>query len=279
MLDHTIVNINKAKDRAKKAEFWSSLATSLAAIGEVSLYATNRYYQPGGLTYSIAAISSEITVRINAHMGMEYNHEQENEADAISKQLLQVAGYNPDAMANALSRLKDQYVIERNNSIWLDSYTHPALVERLQVNGTANNRMDTSFEKAISFAVSNVAAMKFHDRRFRQCLPLVNQNIENGVATANDYLMKAFCTIATTDGKQANKGILDDLDKAKQLDPENPFILQGYIVAKIHAGQIEEAKKLLSEYETAIKVLAQEDNYFREEYNWAKRMRAKLSNM
>lgn len=279
VLNHTIENINKAKDRAKRAEFWSSLATGLAAMGEVALSASNRYYQPGGLTYSVAALSAGISAQINAHMGMQYNHDQEHEADAISKQLLQVAGYNPDAMANALSRLADQYVLERNNALWLDSYTHPALMERLKANGVANNRRDVAFEKAISFAVSNVAAMKFHDRRFRQCLPLVNQNIENGVATADDYLMRTFCTIATTDGKQANQEIMGYLDKAKQLDPDNPFILQGYTIAKIHAGQIAEAKTLLAEYETTIKELSQGNGYFREEYDWAKRMKAKLNNM
>lgn len=238
ILDHSVQNINKVIARKKRAEFWAAVATGVTAVAEGVAATQNRYYIPGAATLGVAALSTAIASEVIDHLGMKYNHEQEYEADNMAVEVLKILGYDPNALATALHKLQAVQIKDRVQSMYFQSYSHPALVERIQKAGTPQDRHDAQFEKMISFAVTSAARMKFEDRRFRQVLPLVSQNISNHVGTAEDYIFKANCMMSLYDSAESNSEILQLIEVAKQLEPTNINIYKTEILAFLRTKDI-----------------------------------------
>lgn len=290
ILDHSVQNVNAALIRQKRAEFWAAVATGVTAVAEGYAASQNEYYIPGAATVGMAALSTSIAYQVIDRLGMNYNHEQEDEADRLAVQALKILGYNENALATALSRLENEYIKERNNAMYINSYTHPALNKRIENAGTPTNAKDKQFEQVISFAVSSVAIMKYADRRFRQCLPYVTQNIVNDVATTDDYILKANCLLSTKNDSESNNEALELINRAKQLDANNINIFKSEIIATLRLGDNEKALDLLNQYITILdtydldniksdRAWEQMRSFIVSEKNWADRMNIKLKGM
>ena len=290
VLDHSVQNVNAMLLRQKRAEFWAALATGLTAAAEGYAASQNAYYVPGAATMSMAILSTNIALEVVERLGMKYNHEQENDADKLAIEVLKILGYNENALATALTRLEGEYVKERNNAMYINSYTHPALIERINNAGKVLDYQDEKFEEIISFAVSSVATMKYSDRRFHQCLPYVNQNIKNGVATADDYILKANCLLSTKNVVASNQEVLELISIAKQLDADNINIYKTEIIATLRLNNKPKALELLNLYITTLDSFnldnIKSDNLWEKlrdfiifEKNWAEKMIIKLSGM
>ena len=292
VLDHAVNNINEAIARQERAEFWTAFMTGIAAVGDGLLASKTNYYLPGVLTASTAILSTIIADNAVEQLGMEYNHRQEYEADAIAKDVLKYLGYDKNALATALSRLEDNYIIEKDASLYVNSSTHPPLYKRIKRAGTPSNVHEKKYEQLVSFAVTNTAICKFNDRRFKQCLPLVNQNIETGVATADDYLIKARCLLAMDSSQNACEEILSTIEKAKELNANKVNIYKTEIMVYIRLDDYSKAISLLSSYydavATEVNKLSENNNdllykeydaFLRQEMDWASNMLIKLRSM
>lgn len=201
VLDHSIINVNKEILRKKRAEFWAAIATGLTAFGEGFAAANTNYYVPGLATLGMVALSAEISSKVIDHLGMKYDKEQEAKADEIAIKILEILGYNKNALSTALYRIKEQYMAERSFDMFYDSEIHEKLVERIYRNGVVVDLKDVDYERMISFAITNMAAMKFENKRFTQCITFSSLNILNNVATSDDYVLKANCLLATKNTK------------------------------------------------------------------------------
>lgn len=248
VLDHSIQNINATIAREKRAQIWAAIATGVTAVAEGYIASQNEYYVPGAATMGMAVVSSTIASQVIKNLGMEYNHQQEYEADKLAKEVLEILGYDKDALATALSRLEQEFISDRNNVMYVNSYTHPALMTRIQKAGTPSDLKDKTFEKIISFAVSSVALMKYSNYRFHQCLPYVSQNIDNGVATSDDYIIKANCLLSTKYGDENNEEIFSLINKAKSIDEDNLNVYKTEIIATLRNNDIINAIDLLNQY-------------------------------
>lgn len=292
VLDHSIVNINKAIEREKRAAFWAAFVTGIAAVGDGIMASQSSYYQPGILTASTAILSTTIAASAVERLGMEYNHWQESTADAIAKDVLRHLGYDENAFATALSRLENNYIVEKDASMYISSSTHPSLYKRIKRAGTPSNVHEKKYEQLVSFAVTNTAICKFNDRRFKQCLPLVNQNIETGVATADDYLIKARCLLAMDSSQNACEEILSTIEKAKELNANKVNIYKTEIMVYLRLDDYSKAISLLSSYydvvATEVNKLSENNNdllykeydaFLRQEMDWASNMLIKVRSM
>lgn len=292
ILDHSVQNINKVIARKKRAEFWAAVATGVTAVAEGVAATQNRYYIPGAATLGVAALSTAIASEVIDHLGMKYNHEQEYEADNMAVEVLKILGYDPNALATALHKLQAVQIKDRVQSMYFQSYSHPALVERIQKAGTPQDRHDAQFEKMISFAVTSAARMKFEDRRFRQVLPLVSQNISNHVGTAEDYILKANCMMSLYDSAESNSEILQLIEVAKQLEPTNINIYKTEILAFLRTKDYQKAVALMDEYlvklnELRSSLVQVEDDrtwdstnqFTLEEIAWTEKMKIKVKNL
>ena len=292
VLDHNVQNVNAAVARKKRAEFWAGLATGLTAVAEGVAAVKSNYYIPGGATLGMAVLSSAVAQQIVDRLGMKYNIEQEEEADKIAIQALEILGYNKNALASALNRMRGIMEQERSHAMYFQSYTHPALVKRIQDAGRPQDISSSSFEREISFAITSTARMKFEDKRFRQVLPLVEQNIINDVATAEDYILKAHCLLSLYNDPQSNTEALDMVNMAKNIDESNINIFKVEILANLRLGKHVIAKELLTQYiqklnemELSLKEIKSDKtwdinyNFIISEKDWGKRMIVKIKAM
>lgn len=292
VMDHTIININKAKEREESAKFLAGLATMIAAIGEVAIAANNKYYIPGGLTFGVALAASTIANDVIDRFGMEYNKDQENDADAAAVEVLKLLGYDKNALSTALGRIREKYQADHNKAISFQSKTHPSLVSRIEKNGVANlNHKDIAFEKKVSFAVTNAATIKYLYRRFSQVIPLVDQNIKNNVATSEDYILKANCLLFMDNTPESNNEAMKLINKAKQIEPNNINIYKAEIIAMLRLEKKQEATKMLEDYIVKLgQLLEQSKNTSERVYNyafsfviperdWARKMIVKLNGL
>lgn len=290
VLDHSVQNVNKNIARKKRAEFWAAFATGMTAVAEGVTAANNRYYIPGAATIGVAVIASNIASQVVDRLGMKYNAEQELEADMLAIKVLTILGYDNNALATALSRMQTNLIVERSNMMYFASYTHPSLTERIKKAGEpqGSNR-NPMFEKNISFAVTSAARLKFEDRRFRQVLPLVEQNIHNSVATSEDFLLRANCMLALYNDAESNSEVLKMVNKAKEIDSQNINIYKTEILAVLRLESTSKALSLLSDYierlgqlRAEIKLIESDQtwdamtSFVNSEQNWANRMQVKL---
>lgn len=292
VMDHTIININKAKEREERAKFWAGVSTAFAAVGEAAIAANNRYYIPGGLTVGVALAASSIASDVTNRLGMDYNKDQENAADAAAIEVLKLLGYDKNALSTALGRIRENYQADHNNAIYYQSKTHPSLVSRIEKNGVANlNNKNTAFEKKVSFAVTNAATIKYLYRRFSQVIPLVDQNIKNNVATSEDYILKANCLLSMDNTPESNNEAMRLINKAKQIEPNNINIYKAEIIATLRLDKKQEASKMLEDYIVKLgQLLEQSKNTSERVYNsafsfviperdWARKMIVKLNGL
>ena len=134
--------------------------------------------------------------------------------------------------------------------------------------------------------------MKFEDRRFRQVLPLVNQNIANDVATAEDYILKAHSLLALHGDAQTNLEVLEMINIAKSLDETDINIYKAEILANLRAEKYNISQELLEQYlqrlnemELSLKGIESDriwentHQFIVTERDWAKRMAIKLKTM
>ena len=149
--------------------------------------------------------------------------------------------------------------------------------------GIPDLKRDRNFEKKVSFAVTNAAITKFNIGRFEQALKFVNQNIENNVATDDDYLLKACCLLNLYDTPDSNAEALSLICKAKEINPKNINIVKTEIISSIRNGLLSEARTLLSKYMedldstlASIDVDSPKRNLFTGELDWARKMRIKV---
>mgnify|MGYP004443226681 FL=1 len=293
VLDHSIQNVNKAKDRKKRAEFWSAVATGLVAVAEGVAAAKSSYYVPGAATAAAAALTTSISNVICERLGMEYNHEQEYEADEVAKKILEYTHRDTNALATSFTRMADNMARDRSSMMYFSSFSHPALTERIEKAGTPNlKKKDVEFERQISFAISSAARMKYEDRRFSQVIPLVSQNIDNGVATTIDYILKANCLLAVKNDQTSNNEAMELVNKAKEIDPNNINVRKAEILTTLRLGKKNEAINLLSSYKQILdgqfnslkeysgtKMWDEFNNFYSLESDWIKRMTLKLRGM
>ena len=120
--------------------------------------------------------------------------------------------------------------------------------------------------------------MKYDNRRFSQCLPLVSQNIANGVATADDYILKANCLLALEDTPESNSNVLQLLAKAKELDNSNINIHKAEIIATLRSNQNEDALTLINNYIELLHSMSEDLTNIHSDAMWA-RFKAFISNI
>lgn len=281
VLDHSAINVNKAISRQKRAVFWSSVAVGVTAAAEGIAAAKTGYAVPGVATAGVAALSTIISSQVLDRLGMEFNHEQDDEADEFSRNLLLYLGYDVNALSTVLSRIGNQQMLEQDDVVYVNSYNHRALIDRILQNGTPYDRVDKKFDQMMSFAVSSVANLKFGNRRFYQCLPFLEQNINNNVATVGDYMLKANCLMLIDDSSKANQEIVQCIEKARLLDDSNLYIDKIEILYFLRLNKKEEAVNLLKTYLKKMELVTAKslDTFAVDEISWAKRMLIKLNGM
>ena len=157
--------------------------------------------------------------------------------------------------------------------------------KRAENEGAPYLNSELEYEQKVSLAITDVAAIKFSMGRFRQAIALVNQNIENNIATADDYLLKARCLLNLVSDGDPVEYILEVIDCAKNVDPTNINIYKTEILAYLKADNIEYARTLLQIYYDKLSALLQAQHtesihtYIVDEIDWVFKMLLKTESI
>lgn len=281
VLDHHVRNINEIEKNRRRSEIFAGIATLATAVVEGVAAANGNNYMPGLATSAVAMMSSAAVASVCEDLGMEYNHEQEYQADRVAFEILSILGYKQEAMATVLSRIEQDFAVYKGASMYISSETHPSINSRISRLGVPNLDRDVKFEQIVSFAVSNAAMLRYGQGRFVQSLSIIEQNIKNGVATAKDYVLKAKCLLALENSQAAINEILSLLEIAKHLDSTNLDIYKTEILAILRGGQMDAAIAKLTDY---LSMLSEVDTmnsltmlFVEQEIDWSKDMLIKLN--
>ena len=111
---------------------------------------------------------------------------------------------------------------------------------------------------------------KYESRRFRQALELTNQNIANGVAIPEDYIISAYCLLALDNSEKSNRDVIQLINKAKQLDANNLNIFKAEIIAELRNKNVSQAVLLLKEYSQKLQKYNELTSLIKSENTWDK---------
>lgn len=280
VLDHQVININKAQQRQKRGEFWAGLATVVAATSEVYLAAQHEVYLEGGLTMATATLSSAVAAIINERIGTNYNHQQELEADTAAVFLLKFMGKDPRALSSALSRIRNYSILTGNYSAMRGSGTHPALDERISRIGKCDPETfnDISYDKIISLVNTQNAIYEFNMSHLEAAVALADRNIASGAATEDDYLVKAMSIRILFNTAEKSQEAIDLITKAKGLSvtPRN-YLNKQEAITLLRLGKKSEAKTALQIYLKNLDSIPDKDPFTFNEIEWTKKMIYKLA--
>lgn len=254
VLDHSIININVAEQRKKRAEFWAAFATGLAAAADMYTASNSDYYAPGAITIGTAILAYSIVAELNERMGLKYSREQEMEADECAAKLMEYINVSPKALSSALLKIKDYSILNGNYLALTGTGTHPAIDDRINKLGLPLTGFHSpDYDKTISFVNSFNAIVQFNSHHLRSCSKLVNRNIEAGIATEDDYILLAMVTTFMYDNEEKNYEALSYIKKAKTLNisPSINIHKQEAIIL-IRLEKYDEAKTVLNKYLNAL---------------------------
>jgi predicted Zn-dependent protease len=219
VLDHSVININAAAQRQKRAVFWAGMATAAAAATEVYLASNNDYYYPGALTVGTGILAYSIASSLNERMGLEYSRDQETNADMCAVELMKFIKVDATALSSALAKIKEYSILNGNYYAISGEGTHPAINERIiKIGKPTTDFKNVGYDKKISFVNSFNAIAQFNDHHLNSCSDLVNRNINAGVATEDDYILLAMLTMYMFDNEDKNTEALSYLNIAKNLN-------------------------------------------------------------
>lgn len=289
VLDHSTININKAIQRQKSAEFWAAFATGLAAASEIYTASQNQYYVPGALTYTTAILSYSIAAAFIERLGLKYSREQEFAADNCAVELMKYLNVDPTALASALIKIKAYCTVNGNYFALSGEGTHPSIKDRVGAIGKPNEFNSSSYDKLISFVNSTNAIIEFNNKHFNACQKLVDRNIMAGVPTEDDYILKAMTNLYLYDSNEKNVESFELINKAKVLNvvPTINIYKQEALVL-IRLNKYPDAIIALESYKNKIEdeSLKAEKNswsstlqYLENERNWTAKMIYKVKSM
>ncbi len=278
--NHTLVNIARKEKAQARAEFWASMGAVLATVIEDETSSSrNNGYALG----SAAILSYSIVNAILDRVGMNYDKEQEEDADKSALEALKYLGYDKNALATIFQRMANAYQEESNWAAYYTSEDHPSLIKRIHYSGTPNFKVDVDYEKKVSFAVSSVAEDKFCIGNFRQALKLVNQNIKNNIGTDNDYLIKGLCLLNLYDDPVNNKEAYSMILKAKSINSDMTDILRAEVVACLRNNDLNNASTAIDKYAERLQEeinrtdqTSYQYRFLHEELYWAQKMAIKV---
>lgn len=293
VLDHSIININKAVQRQKRAEFWAAFATGVAAAADVYVASNNEYYIPGAITMSTAVLAYSIAETVNERLGLKYSQEQELAADKCAVELMKYIKIDPTALASALKKIENYCIVSGNYLALTGEGTHPSLNFRISTIGKPAIFIDPNYDKMISFVNSFNAILEFNNQHFTTCFNLATRNLEANVMTEEDYVLLAMVTMYLYNTEEKNFEAHRYIEKAKHLNV-CPTINQSKqeSIVLLRLGRNGDAKNSLIEYRDLLDKERLElgninssyewtyiNNYLSKEYEWTLKMIGKVNSL
>jgi Zn-dependent protease with chaperone function len=267
ILDHSAHNYLIVERGIARAQFWSTLLTTAAAVGEIaaarSLYRRGYAdvywaYNAGDFTLAVNDLASTIAFKIATRLGMEYTTEQYREADEIALQMLENQGRDKTALNSALARIIDHYrQINQVHTLQADAtlkYLRSRQISLLRAlelyNYDTPTELDLPYLRKISLVNLATATREFALGRYERASQFSQLNIDAGVAVPEDFLLQSAIIRRTQSAPEALEQAFVFLEQARARARRLP---REYHVEKalvhLRLEQNDEARAALEAYE------------------------------
>jgi beta-barrel assembly-enhancing protease len=280
VLDHQVININKETERQKRAEFWAGFSTVAAAASEVYFASKYDYYPTGEFTRGTAILSTAVASSIIERLGTNYDRAQELEADNTTTKVLIFLNRDPKALSAALSRIRNYFTLNGDYFALSGSGTYPALSERIATIGDVDPArfISSQYDKTFSLINTYNSFNEYELNHFETALDLTTRNIESGVATEDDYIVKAMSVRLLSDTFEKYQEALDLLSKAKTLNilPRN-YVYKQEGITLLRLGKQKEAGDAFMNYLKNLEIENDNSAFYSDEIEWTKKMILKVS--
>ena len=286
VLDHQVNNIYRAERRAKRAAFWADVfATTASAALDVAYWDDDKDAYAVSLVADIGAIASLLSIPATDRLGMKYKTSQETSSDRIARQLLAFKGYNPDGVASALSKIIGYYTLHHRSNDIPRYGSISDLQKRIEKAGKAHNLSARPYLRTTSDVISFNAAMNYANKQYKETARLIRKNIDNRLATDNDYVILVKAEMALSNTEEVNNRSLAMLDKAKELAGTSPNldIYKQKILLLMRMNKQAQAADILKEYIILLSdyegqgIEGAEKEWTDKEIGWANRMLDRIS--
>ena len=251
VLDHQVNNIYRAERRAKRAAFWADVfATTASAALDVAYWDDNEDAYAVSLVADIGAIASLLSIPATDRLGMKYKTSQEISSDRLARQLLAFKGYNPDGIASALSKIIGYYNLHQRNKDIPRYGSIGDLQKRIEKAGESHSLSARPYLRTTSDVVSFNASMNYANKRYKETARLIRKNIDNRLATDNDYIILVKAEMALSNTEEVNNRCLAMLDKAQEMAGTSPNldIYKQKILLLMRMNKQAQATDILKEY-------------------------------
>ncbi len=278
VLDHQLVDYNAQLQRQQRAEFWAGFATVVAAASEVYMAAEHDIYTGGNLTMSTAILSTIIANSVIERLGLKYSQKQEMAADHAAKEVLKVLGRDSLALSAVFYRLMNYSILVGNYIALTDEGSHPGLPERIKAMGMLDtqdlkNYHSTAYQKLTSFVNTYNAIQEYQMKHLEACNTLVDKNIQAGVPTEDDYILKAMVLRALYNTLEKNQEALSYIQKAKSLNViPNDYAYKQEAITLLRLDRKQEAIAAFDNYLNGLENSEEVTDFIRNEIEWTRKM-------
>lgn len=288
VLDHSIYNVHRTEQRIKRAATWGTVLSVVGFVADAVSVATidDSYHHKNhvsdfaalvsvgatiGSVASIATADAAINSQAVNHLGLTYKRNQEKTADQIVKQYLTYNNMNPDALASALTKIRRYYIAEGKTSDLPRFESCKALQKRIKAIGESNAEFPQNhfYRKSVSAVATFNATMYLNDRQYKQAEKLVQKNIDQYLASANDYVILVKARMAQENSPESNEACMLLLDKARKMSANtNLDINKQEILLLLRMKKQTRAADALQQYMEMLRDYAQQDKLVDDERRW-----------
>ena len=286
-LDHPITNIYTTERRAKRSLFWGNLLAETAqAAFEIGYWDSNDKAYTVSSVANLASIVALLSFPASNHMGIEYKKSQEKQADSFTLELLQATGYNPEGLSSALRKITNFYIKKQRTEDIARYGNIDRLKERLEnINGQTTLEGGRPYLRNTSYAVTFNAGMNYANKRYKDALELVNKNIDNHLATEEDYLISIKSRMALENSEETNNQCLALLKEIQEMagDTKNLDVCKQNILLLIRMNKQVAATDELRHYISYLSqynmqnVPEEESEWIEKETQWAEDTLSRLN--
>lgn len=280
VLDHAVITVNKNINRANRAAFWGGVADVAGLAIEATLYNKYENYVPGAIFTTNAIVQTLVNYDIYNRMGLDYSKQQEKEADDVAVQFMQFMKKDPSALISAQNKILQYYLEIKDKSV-LEKYgIYSSLEERLtrlqKKYPLKETGKDPIYLKRTSGLISFSAAMMEYNRDYIQAMKLAQKNINNKMASSDDYVVMAKCIMKQDNSAESNLKSWEMLKKAESLSEfSNVNISKQKILLLLRDNKQKDAVAEVNQYIQMLNDIKQtphsetDELWLAKEYHWA----------
>lgn len=270
VLDHQLINTAKEISRARRAVFWGEMLSAFAeGVNEIT-YESGEYHIAGGAII-VAAETAKIIINTAAvdRLGMLYSKKQLEEADKVAVEFLRANNMNTSALSSALAKVKEYYETEKDYYAISKYGNFGDIDQRLAKLETPQEFANRAYMKTISGVNTFNAIIQQNSKNFAASEKLVLKNLDNNLATDDDYVIYVKSNMSQTNSPEDNERNLAFIQKAKEMSlVPNLNLYKQEILLLLRMNRQSKATEVIKEYVDLLKE-HQKHTESSSEFDWA----------